>query len=834
MSRRRERFARAAAVSLLALASLLAAMTPAHAQALLPEVSIAGTARQTEGADLMFTLTLSPAPSSELMVDVMVSESGSVLPSGGSTTQVTVAANANTATLTVATDDDNVHEGTGTPRIAGRVTATVDAGTGYTVHATANSASIDVQDNEVLSWSADVDSTTIAEAGGTSVLTVETGGPEFAAPRTINLVRRTATPPTTPDDYTVASGGSTIALSGVVYSLTLAAGQTSLTATITAVDDENVEPNERFDFFFAGISGLGLFRITITDDESTNLGLTVMPDTVAEGDGATELTVIGMLNGKSRAEDTEVTLTVSPGTAAAADYTVGTAILTIAGGVTSGTATLTLTPEDDTDHEPSETVTVGGTVPVAGLTVGTAALTITDNDDPEIVSVSLRAKSQDPSLPYAIGEAILVDVTFNGPMTVTGEPAIELDVGGSPKSAPLFEHSGSVLTFRYVVEVGVEDTDGVSIAADKLSLNGGTISTAATSVSLAADNLTHAMVADSAGHEVDGVRPTVTAASVNGSTLTLTWSEALNDSPTPPGSAFALTLGSGETAPSVSTVAVDGNTMTLTLSAPVAASVTATLDYTPGTPPIEDLPGNDAEAIDGQEVTNEVQNVAPVFPPETVTTREVPENTAVGTVIGAALTATDTDNDDLTYTLGGPDEGFFQLNSSTELVLTTVLDFETPGSADGDNGYEVTVTANDGTVDAVISVTVNVTDVPDVMPGKPANLAAAPDGPNTVNLSWAAPAPAATATSRATRSRNRATAITGRNWTASTGSDGTTYEHTGRTPDTTYHYRVSAINTAGAGPASDPASTTTPLHEVSVMAVAASVTEGRPRRWSSR
>ena len=936
MSRRRERFVRAAAVSLLALASLLTAMTPAHAQED-PVVSIAGTSRQTEGADLMFTLTLSPAPPSELTVDVTVSESGSVLAPGAPPTQVTVAANTSTATLTVATNDDNVYEGTGTPRIAGSVTATVDTGTGYTVHDAAKSASIDVQDDEVLNWSVVADPITIAEAGGTSDVTVSTGGPEFAAPWTINLVPSTMAPRGTPDvDYTVASGGSTISLISGTYSLTLAAGETSLAATLTAVDDEEVEMDEPAFFIFNRLLGVS---ITITDDESTNLALTVAPDTVAEGDGATALTVTGMLNGKARATDTVVALTVSPGTAAAADYAAGTAMLTIAGGATSGTATLTLTPVDDTNDEPDETVTVGGMVPVDGLVVGMATVTITDNDErvavnpavlpamaegsaatytvnltgdpptapvtvdvtghtgenltvtpssltftaddfsaaqtvtvragtddiieadqsvtltntasgssyesgevqvtvtdatsPAVVSVSFRDKSPNPTLPYAIGEPILVDVTFNGSMNVTdttGTPAIELVVGSSSKSAPYFEGSGSdVLTFRYEVEVDVEDTDGVSIGANKLSLNGSTISTAVTSVPLSTGDLTHSMVAGTNAHRVDGVRPTVTAASVNGSALTLTWSEDLNGSSTPPGSAFALTLGSGETAPTVSTVAVSGNTITLTLSAAVGASISATLDYTPGTPPIEDLPGNDAETFDGQAVTNEAQNVAPMFASTTVTTREVPESATVGTVIGVALTATDTDNDDLTYTLGGPDQEFFQLNSSTELVLTVVLDFEAPGSADGDNGYEVTVTANDGTADAVISVTVNVTDVPDVVPGKPANLVAGADDPNAVNLTWD---PADRGDSDITGYRIEESSD-GNDWTeltASTGSAGTTYEHTGRTPNTTYHYRVSAINTAGAGPASDPASTTTPLHVVSVMAVAASVTEGSDTR----
>ena len=421
--------------------------------------------------------------------------------------------------------------------------------------------------------------------------------------------------------------------------------------------------------------------------------------------------------------------------------------------------------------------------------------------------------------------AILVDVTFNGSMDVTGTPAIELDVGGSAKSAPYVSGTGlAVLTFGYDVVADDVDTDGVSIDANKLSLNGGTISAADTSVPLGASHLTHLSVADDAGHQVDGVRPTVTAASVDGSTLTLTWSEPLNVNSLPPDTAFALTLGTG--AASVSTVAVDGSTMTLTLSAAVAASVSVTLDYTPGTTPIKDLPGNDAVTFT-QTVMNETSaNMPPVFAPTSVTI-EVPEDTEVGTAIGAALTATDEDlSDTLTYTLGGPDQGFFQLNASTELVLTVALNFEAPADAGTDNGYEVTVTANDGTASAVLSVTVNVTDVPDVAPGKPGNLVAVADGPNAVNLSWTVPADAGDSDITGYRIE---VSTDGNNWmdvTADTGSADLSYQHTGRMPGTRYDYRVSAINMAGPGLASDAADAKTELHEVSIVAVRASVTEG--------
>ncbi len=115
-------------------------------------------------------------------------------------------------------------------------------------------------------------------------------------------------------------------------------------------------------------------------------------------------------------------------------------------------------------------------------------------------------------------------------------------------------------------------------------------------------------------------------------------------------------------------------------------------------------------------------NNAPEFPAAT-TTREVAENTATGTDIGAPVMATDADaNDTLTYTLGGDDMASFDIDGATgQLMTKDPLDFETPVDADGDNAYEVTVTASDGNTadDATIAVTITVTDVDEmvVMPG---------------------------------------------------------------------------------------------------------------------
>ena len=102
-----------------------------------------------------------------------------------------------------------------------------------------------------------------------------------------------------------------------------------------------------------------------------------------------------------------------------------------------------------------------------------------------------------------------------------------------------------------------------------------------------------------------------------------------------------------------------------------------------------------------------LDNNLPVFSDGDSTTRSVAENTATGTNIGTAVSATDADDHTLTYTLGGTDaESFSIVNASGQLQTKAALDYETKSS------YEVTVTAYDGNSGGDrITVTINVTDV---------------------------------------------------------------------------------------------------------------------------
>ena len=96
--------------------------------------------------------------------------------------------------------------------------------------------------------------------------------------------------------------------------------------------------------------------------------------------------------------------------------------------------------------------------------------------------------------------------------------------------------------------------------------------------------------------------PRLTRATVNGSTLVLSYDETLDGVSVPSAGDFVVTAAGSTTG--VNGVSVGGSAVTLTLAAPVQANQTVTLDYTPGANPTQDMAGNDAAALSGQAVTN--------------------------------------------------------------------------------------------------------------------------------------------------------------------------------------------------------------------------------------
>ncbi len=114
---------------------------------------------------------------------------------------------------------------------------------------------------------------------------------------------------------------------------------------------------------------------------------------------------------------------------------------------------------------------------------------------------------------YELAELIEIAVTFNKAVAVTGAPQLALGIGTGTRQASYASRTGTAsLTFGYRVQSADEDTDGISVGASALTLNGGTINDADNGVSAVLALGANAITND-ALHKVNGGVATAPAVS---------------------------------------------------------------------------------------------------------------------------------------------------------------------------------------------------------------------------------------------------------------------------------------------------------------------------------
>ena len=214
---------------------------------------------------------------------------------------------------------------------------------------------------------------------------------------------------------------------------------------------------------------------------------------------------------------TEQTVSLS-GTPSISDTTVS---LTLAAAVTATDTAVKVSYAVPTTGDDNRLVDAAGNTAAAFTDSA-----VTNATGPALTSLAVSSDAGTDST-YAIGDTIALKATFNVAVTVdtaAGTPRIAFTVGSATKHAAY--HSGSTtkeLVFRYTVAEGDADSDGIAVAANALALNGGAIADGSSN----AATLDHTAVAADTDHTVDGVRPTLKSAAVDGTTLTLTFDEAL-------------------------------------------------------------------------------------------------------------------------------------------------------------------------------------------------------------------------------------------------------------------------------------------------------------------
>ena len=233
---------------------------------------------------------------------------------------------------------------------------------------------------------------------------------------------------------------------------------------------------------------------------------------------------------------------------------------------------------------------------------------LTSTTAPTVTAVALTS---DPGTPgtdntYAVSNRVKATVTFSAAVDITGTPQLELDFAGTAKAATCTAATNTTtMVCTYTVAVNDSAPNGIAIAANTLTLNGGTI-TATGSTTISAD-LDHVAVAIDANHKVDGILPTLVTTgseaprtSTDGTQVILTFSE---DVVSP--DRGVMTIRAGGNVVSTSAASANGPRVDLTLTTALTSStvvVTVALSFDA----VLDTASNGNLAVAATAVTNAV------------------------------------------------------------------------------------------------------------------------------------------------------------------------------------------------------------------------------------
>ncbi|MEW6445408.1 MAG: ExeM/NucH family extracellular endonuclease [Pseudomonadota bacterium] len=210
------------------------------------------------------------------------------------------------------------------------------------------------------------------------------------------------------------------------------------------------------------------------------------------------------------------------------------------------------------------------------------------------------------------------------------------------------------------------------------------------------------------GTVADTTAPLFQSASVDGSTLTLTYSEAINATNKAPASAFSVNIGGTSVTPT--SVAVSGSTITLTLPSAVTSGQSVLISYTDPTAgndvnATQDTIGNDAVSLVDQIVTNLTAAPAPTptptpeptpTPTPSVDGDNIPGSTEnLAPALGAGGTPGDGNGDGILDSAQSQVSSFTVINTtpgSTGSTFMTLVADSLAGKVDLGDGNSATIT----------------------------------------------------------------------------------------------------------------------------------------------
>lgn len=130
-----------------------------------------------------------------------------------------------------------------------------------------------------------------------------------------------------------------------------------------------------------------------------------------------------------------------------------------------------------------------------------------DGVPPTVTSITPPADDD-----YEAGQDLDFILNFNEPVDVVGGvPSIDLDIGSNVTATYVSGTGTNALTFRYTVQIGDQDFDGVELLANDISLNGATLEDAATNSAILDIS---GVIPNTPGVTIDGIIPEITSIDV--------------------------------------------------------------------------------------------------------------------------------------------------------------------------------------------------------------------------------------------------------------------------------------------------------------------------------
>ncbi|WP_422101807.1 beta strand repeat-containing protein [Vreelandella sp.] len=296
--------------------------------------------------------------------------------------------------------------------------------------------------------------------------------------------------------YSLKSGGD-----ASLFSINAATG------VVTLIGNPDYETKPSYSFTVVATDAVGNSR-----EQSVTLGINNLDDTAPMITSGATATAVNENSGAGQVVYTVTSSDDADVVSGPTRYSLKTGDDSAWFSIDAATGAVTLLDNPDYETKANYSFTVVATDAANNASEQTVTLAINDLEDETAPTVSDIAISSATGVQNnTLNEGDVVSVTVNMDEatlvdTTSGIPRVALNIGGSTVYAQYVSGSGSsALVFQYTILAGQNDANGISLDANALQANGGTLRDAAGN----AANLAYGAVADNPNYQVDTSAPFV-------------------------------------------------------------------------------------------------------------------------------------------------------------------------------------------------------------------------------------------------------------------------------------------------------------------------------------